>query len=75
MKEKKSEVQATWRRDYAKVMLEDLRIACQLYLQNSDKPESLMLALYHAQQASEKAIKLFLVLTGLIEDSIEKISP
>ncbi|MGB9827553.1 MAG: hypothetical protein ACPLSM_03450, partial [Thermosphaera sp.] len=68
MKEKKSEVQATWRRDYAKVMLEDLRIACQLYLQNSDKPESLMLALYHAQQASEKAIKLFLVLTGLIED-------
>jgi HEPN domain-containing protein len=56
-------------------MLEDLRIACQLYRQNSDKPESLMLALYHAQQASEKAIKLFLVLTGLIEDSIEKISP
>jgi HEPN domain-containing protein len=51
-----------WLEKYAYVMLEDLDIAARLYFESEEKPGRLMLSLYHAQQAAEKAFKLHLML-------------
>jgi len=51
-----------WLEKYAYVMLEDLDIAARLYFESEEKPVRLMLSLYHAQQAAEKAFKLHLML-------------
>jgi len=62
------ETPESWLKDYARVMLVDLELAARLYFESEENPELLMQSLYHAQQAVEKACKLYRIFTGEIDE-------
>ena len=55
-----------WFEDYSSMIYADLSLAQELYERSCSNKAYLALSLYHAQQAVEKAIKLYLVATDTV---------